>query len=230
MPEAEETASLLRALGHEALVAPLRTVEGVPTPFPALRPDALIATSRNALGHGAPVPAGWLALPMFSVGEKTAEAARAAGYGHVTPAGGDATALQAVITKTCRPGSRLAYLAGEPRGPELETALRAAGFHLETLLRYRMRDLEGLPEAARVALAEGRLDAALHFSAESARAFFKRAQSADLMMAAGRLRHACLSPAVAAAARGAAGQALDVIVAKERSGDDLVAVLHASLI
>lgn len=230
MPEAEETANLLRALGHEALIAPLRAVEGVPTPFPGPRPDAVIATSRNALGHGAPIPAGWLVLPVFCVGEKTAEAARAAGFVHVMPAGGDAVALQVMIAKACLPGSRLAYLAGEPRGPELETALRAAGFALETLLRYRMRDLEGFPEPARGALAAGRLDATLHFSAESARAFFKRAQSAGLMMAACRLRHACLSPAVAAAAREAAGQVLDVIVTKERSSHDLVAALHASLI
>lgn len=230
MPEAEETASLLRALGHEALIAPLRAVEGMPTPFPDPRPDAVIATSRNALGRGVTIPAGWLVLPIFCVGEKTAEAARDAGFAHVMPAGGDAIALQAMITKSCPPGNRLAYLAGEPRGPELETALRAAGFALETLLRYRMRDLEGFPEPARAALAAGQLDATLHFSAESARAFFKRAQSADLMVAACRLRHACLSPAVAAAAREAAGQALDVIVARERSGHNLVAALHASLI
>ena len=45
MPEAEETASQLRALGHEVLIAPLRSVEGVATPFPVQRPDAVIATS-----------------------------------------------------------------------------------------------------------------------------------------------------------------------------------------
>ena len=230
MPEAEETASQLHALGHEVLIAPLRTVEDVPTPFPEPRPDAVIATSRNALRHGGPVPAGWRGLPLFCVGEKTAEAAREAGFSHVTPAGGDAAALQVMIAKACLPRSRLVYLAGEPRGPELETALRVAGFALETLLRYRMRDLDDLPDSARIALAEGRLDAALHFSAESARAFFKRAQSADLMAAACRLRHACLSPAVAAAARAAAGQALHVIIAEERSGRALVAAFHASLI
>lgn len=228
MPEAEETANLLRALGHEALIAPLRRVEGVPTRFPAEPPDALIATSGNALRHGLPIPADWRALRLFCVGEKTAETAREAGFAEVTPAGGDAMALLAVIRKACPPGSRLAYLAGEPRGPELEAALHAAGFALETLLRYRMRDLESFPEAARVALSGGQLDATLHFSAESARAFFKRAQSVTLMGPACRLRHACLSPAVAAAAREAAGQALDVIIAGERSSGSLVAALHAS--
>lgn len=228
MPEAEETANLLRALGHEALIAPLRVVEDVPAPFPPLQPDALIATSRNALGHGATIPAGWLALPLLCVGGKTAESARAAGFVRVEAAGGDAEALQILIAKTCPPGSHLLYLAGEPRGPELETALQTAGFRLETLLRYRMRDLERLPEPVRAALAEGQLDAVLHFSSESARAFFKRAQSADLMLAACGLRHACLSPAVAAAAREAAGCDLVVITAENRSGEDLVGALHAA--
>jgi uroporphyrinogen-III synthase len=228
LPEAEETASQLGALGHEVLIAPLRSVEGVATPFPVQRPDAVIATSRNAIGHGVPIPAEWRALPILCVGEKTAEAARAAGFFRAEAAEGDAVALQAVITKAYPSGSRLAYLAGEPRRPELEVAIRAGGFALDTLLRYRMRDLEGFPEPARAALIEGRLDATLHFSAESARAFFKRAQSVDLMIAACKLRHACLSPAVAAAAREAAGQSLDVIVAQERSSHNLVATLHAS--
>lgn len=226
LPEAEETATLLRELGHEALVAPLRSTEDVPTPFPARQPDALVATSRNALRHGVAIPGGWLALPIYCVGETTAVAARAAGFDRVLTASGDAAALVTLIGKTSAPESRLLYLAGAPRGPQLESTLQAAGFRLETLLRYRMRDLDRLPEVARAALAEDRLDAVLHFSAESARAFFKQAQSAGVMAPARRLRHACLSPAVAAAAREAAGPALDIVVAEARSGQALVEALH----
>lgn len=226
MPEAEETAQALAALGHLAILAPLREAESIATPFPAEKPAALITTSRNALVHGTLFPADWLKLPVFCVGESTADAARTAGFPDIRTAGGDASSLAGKITGDCKAGSRLVYLAGEPRGPELEASLQRGGFEVEALLRYRMHRLAMLPESAARALATHSVEAVLHFSAESARVFFFLAQSAGLLNAASALPQFCMSEAVADAAAAEAGRKLKCIIAPERHGGSLLATLH----
>ena len=226
MPEAEETAESLMALGHMPVLAPLRIVEGIGTPFPAEKPDALIVTSRNALVQGAALPADWLAVPVFCVGRKTAGIAADAGFKDIRIAGGDAVSLASQIIENHPAGSRLLYLAGEPRGPELEANLQCAGVSVVVLLRYRMHRIAALPEAASHALAAQALDAVLHFSAESARAFFFLAQSAGFLGAASAIPQFCLSDAVARAATEQAGGRLTCIIAPKRTGEDLVEAFH----
>jgi uroporphyrinogen-III synthase len=226
MPEAEETASDLRTLGHMPILAPLRTVEHVATTFSAEKPIALIATSRNAITQGTPVPADWLALPVYCVGRRTADAVGKAGFADIRTAGGDAALLGRKIIETCAPGSHLLYLAGEPRGPELETVLQQAGMRIEARLRYRMHRVPTLPEAAATALAAQSVDAILHFSSESARAFFILAQSAGLIEAASAIRQFCLSPAVAEAATRESGRELACFIAPLRFGGSLIEALH----
>lgn len=224
-PEAEETASVLRARGHTVVLAPLRRVVSVNAAFPA-EPRPLVATSANALRAG-PIPASWITGPLYCVGSHTAEAARQAGFQRVINADRDAGALAERILDEMPLGSRLVYLAGEPRGPELESRLSAAGMVVDVLLRYRMVRVAAFPETARRQLTEGTLDTALHFSAESARAFFALADTAGLSIEVRRLRHACLSMAVAEVAQRAAGVPLDLLVAGMPTQDALLATLDS---
>lgn len=226
-PEAEETARALEALAHEVILAPVRITEPAATPFPTNRPDALIATSRNSFAHGGEWPRGWLGLPVYCVGERTAEAARTCGFQMIFPAQGDAASLCQKIATELPRGTRLLYLAGEPRGTGLEDALLAKGFVLEILLRYRMQRIDHLPDAARAALANSACDAVLHFSAESARAFFALAHKADLTTEAAVPLHACLSSAVANAAQEAAGRGLSLMISPKSTEASLVAMLRA---
>lgn len=224
MPEAEETARDLEARGHQVILAPLRVCLPVDQPAPQGLPAALIATSRNAFA-GKALPEEWYRLPLFCVGNRTAEIARAAGFGEVIAASGDAEALAALIVARMPPPASLVYLAGEPRGTTLEMRLAEVGHVMRIWERYRMKRLPTLPDSARGALAEGRCDALLHFSAESARVFFALAAEAGLEAAARRPVHACLSNAVADAARLAAGKPLRIIVAENPSADAMIASL-----
>src|ERR1700737_1816218 len=96
-PDGETTAAGLRARGFEVLLAPMLRFEPV-----AFRDDedatygAVIVTSANALRGIAPHLAGsrLLKLPLFTVGEHTASAARNAGFSNVIPANGGAAALR----------------------------------------------------------------------------------------------------------------------------------------
>src|SRR5580692_10863133 len=89
LPDGETTAVALRARGFEVLLAPMLRFEPV-----AFHDDgdasygAVIVTSANALRavvsrlDGSPL----LKLPLFAVGDHTAEAARAAGFANVISA------------------------------------------------------------------------------------------------------------------------------------------------
>lgn len=232
LPEAEETARDLRALGYEPIVAPLRELVPVSVPWPEVLPDALMATSRHAFTSLLPAAAAWYRLPIHVVGERTGQAAREAGFSDVRVGGGDAAGLARQIISETRVGGRFVYLAGEPRRPELEAVLAKAGLDVMPLLCYRMMALSALPDVARRAIVAGTIDAVLHFSGETAKTFCDLARAAGLASAASHLRHFCLSPAIAAVLRQAFAQTpnLGLIVAEEPTASSLLARLRAEFI
>jgi uroporphyrinogen-III synthase len=80
-PGASATVDKARQRGLEAIAAPLFEVEAVAweTPDPA-QFDALLLTSANAVRHGGDGLKALLGLPVYAVGEATADAARDAGF------------------------------------------------------------------------------------------------------------------------------------------------------
>ena len=229
LPEAEETARDLRALGHEPIVAPLRELMPVLTPWPDVCPDGLIATSRHAFIPPLPLLSDWYSLPIHVVGERTGEAAQAAGFTDIRIGGGDAAALARQIIAVSNAGARLLYLVGEPRRPELETVIAEAGLNVTPLLRYRMAAVRALPDPARAVLVAGKVDAVLHFSGETAKTFCDLTGEAGLRSEAINLLHVCLSPAIAAVLRNAFSETpnLGLIVAEEPNAGSLLAKLQA---
>lgn len=225
-PEAEISAARLRERGHSPIVAPLRVVQPAHVNLPA-QPDALIATSAKAfLGEG--LPESWRDLPIHCVGKQTAEAAVDAGFSQVLAGAGDANALASQIAARATPGATFLWLVGEPHTTALSAKLDALGFRTSVLIRYRMIRVPALPETARRALAEAGCDAVLHFSAESARAFFDLADSAGLLARTRSLQHICLSQAVADAVTAAAGFNLHVAIAEAPDSESLLEALDAA--
>jgi uroporphyrinogen-III synthase len=200
-PDASRTAERLRALGHEAVVSPVLHVDPLPLDHPPHGPfTALAATSANSVRIAAHIPAlaRWRTLPLYAVGEHTADAARDAGFAEAIAAGGDAAALAARLQKTVAAGSRVLHLAGEARAQELGALLTRAGIAVEVAVLYRTRPAEAFETTALEALRSGRLHAALHYSPRSAEAFARLLRAHGLIDEARRVRHYCLSPAVAA--------------------------------
>ena len=84
-PGASETAARAKAIGLEPVVAPLFEIIGVAgPPVEPGRFEAVLLTSANGARHA---PAGLTVLPCFAVGERTAAAARSAGFGEVRKIG-----------------------------------------------------------------------------------------------------------------------------------------------
>lgn len=80
-PGAEASAAAARHAGFDPLVAPLFEIRPLAWGPPKAEDyDALLLTSANALRQGGPALREYHRLPVLAVGEKTAKAARAAGF------------------------------------------------------------------------------------------------------------------------------------------------------
>lgn len=196
LPAGARTAARLRRLGHLPLLAPVLDLAPSHAPPPEGPFDALILTSANAVPSAA--AAGFSGLPAYCVGGRTAAAARAAGFSAVRDADGDAAALAGLVAGALPPGARLLHAAGRERKPEPAATLAAAGFAVTLWTAYAATPLARLPDEAAAALAQGRLDAALHYSRRSAATALGLARAAGRGGDFARLAHLCLSPDVAA--------------------------------
>src|SRR5271169_2082459 len=230
-PDDQTTAACLRARGFEVLLAPMLRFEAL-----AFHEDAdthygaVIVTSANALRgiesqlKGSPM----LKLPLFAVGERTATAARNAGFEHVISAGGDAADLRdcvlaSVKAKVLKKANPLLYLAGADLARDLAGELGERGFTVVTQTTYRMVPLSSLPRETSDAFAANRIEAVLHYSRRSARAFLESVRAAGVEISALSVPQCCISAGVATVVRDAG--ATQVLVAASPDENALFALL-----
>lgn len=198
-PGVARTAVALRTLGHEPIVAPLFEIEILShADLSAGSWTAFLVTSANAVGglagqaHRVEVRD----VPVFTVGDRTAQAVRDAGFTAVSSAGGDVNDLAALVAAHLSSPARLLYLTGEDRSGDLASMLRARGFVVDTVVVYRAVVAETLPAQAAAALTRG-VDGVLHYSRRSAEAYVSTARAAGLLASALKPIHFCLSVQVA---------------------------------
>jgi uroporphyrinogen-III synthase len=234
-PDDEATAASLRARGLAVLKAPMLRFEPVAFQEEAdARYGAVIVTSANALRGLEPHLAGGrlLRLPLFAVGERTASAARAAGFENVIPADGDGAALRDLVlervkTKQLKKASPLLYLAGADLARDLASELGERGFTVATQTTYRMAPVANLPREACDAFAAHGIDAVLHYSRRSARAFLEAARRGGVEISALSVPQCCISEGVAAVVRDAG--ATQVVVAAAPHENALFETLDRAL-
>jgi len=189
-PDNALTAQKLRAMGHEPVLLPLTELAVTDEPLPArAEVTALALTSANAVRALAARGelADLMALPVFTVGDRTAEAARAAGFGRVESAAGTLDDLVALMTRHGVRGTVL-YPAARQRAGELDGVGGVQGAIVATVAVYEMRAVREA-DAARLDPAP---EAALFYSARAA-ALFCRLEGVDRFEGP----CLCLSPRVA---------------------------------
>ncbi len=167
--------------------------------------DAVVMTSANAVRAVGPVFAD---VPVFTVGQRTAQAAREAGFRRIESADGAFADLVALIAQ--RRPARLLYLAGEDRAGDLAGALAPHGIAVETRVVYRAAAVASLPPEVLRALQAGELDGVLHYSRRSAETLLRLAAEAGRLNVVVRLAHYCLSEEVAVPLRGAGAARISV--------------------
>jgi uroporphyrinogen-III synthase len=234
-PDDEATAAGLRARGLKVLLAPMLRFEPVAFHDDAdARYSAVIVTSANALRGIEAHLAGsrLLKLPLFAVGEHTAVAARKAGFNNVIPANGDATGLRdsvlaSVKAKALKKSGTLLYLAGADLARDLAGELGERGFTVVTHTTYRMIPVSSLPREVAEAFAASQIEAVLHYSRRSARAFLEAARAAGVEISALAIPQCCISDAVASIVRDAG--ASHVMVARIPDENALFEALDRAL-
>jgi uroporphyrinogen-III synthase len=202
-PDAARTAQVLRARGHAVLVAPLMRVEAIDAEFGGPWTAVVLTSARAARALSAPRrDSAIFRVPAFTVGERTAEAARAAGFTEVVSADGALRELVRLVAARCAGrGARLLYLAGEDRAGDLAGDLAAHGIAVRTVAVYRAVAADALFPDVSQALSGGRIDAVLHYSARSAATLLRLAEAAGVLNALLSVAHYCLSADVAAPLR-----------------------------
>jgi uroporphyrinogen-III synthase len=200
-PDADRTAATLRARGHAVTLAPVLAFTALDVAIGEGPWAGLLLTSANAVRavRAHPAFAGLRALPAIGVGDRTAAAAREAGFADIASAAGDARDLVAMASSRFA-GQRetLLYLCGEHQAADVGGALAEAGIAVAPVPVYRMVAAEHFPAPAVEALRAGRIEAVLHYSRRSAAAYLACAQHDGIQTPALAPVHYALSAAVAA--------------------------------
>ena len=195
--DGEEIAARLHAMGHEALLAPLLTLEFIDGPEPDFTGvQAILASSANGI-RALVQRSARRDLPVFAVGPQTTEEARNAGFATVKNADGDAKTLaQAAARWTTPDKGALLHVCGEEAPGTLADDLTARSFTVRRAVLYRMAAATDLPAEIQAALPT--LDAVLFFSPRTAKIFVELAHARMPR----QLMALCISPATAAVLEG----------------------------
>lgn len=196
--DAEQIASALKARGIEPVFEPLLAV----SPVPGMTLDlagvqALLVTSRNgvrALADATPRRD----IPVYTVGDATAQTAREHGFQTVESAEGDAEALaRLVIAKLDPKGGALVHAAGQAVAGDLSGRLSDRGFTVRREVLYQASPATELSDPTRGLLVSGALDFALFFSPRTAQTFSSLVTDAGLAETCKKVAAVCLSNAIA---------------------------------
>ncbi len=226
-PGASRTGRRLAAGGFSPLLMPLSRIEPLARDEDAVvqLPDAVVATSANALLHlPAPLAARLSGRPLFAVGEKTGHAARQAGFASVLEGDGDAAELAQRVASRYPAGAQLVYLCGRVRLPDFEEAMRDAGIAVLAVETYDTPSVVPDSKVIVALLGGGPVDAVMLYSRNAALAFATIAGRAEL---SGRFENAqllCLSEKIATALP--ATSAVRHRVAAEPNEDAMFALLE----
>jgi uroporphyrinogen-III synthase len=195
--DAARTAERLAARKHRAVIDPVIEIEALTFEMPGDSFSAIAFTSANAVRVAAADDT-IKKVPVFAVGNRTAEVARECGFENVGAAAGDVNALGEMLAAGLPSGARIVHLAGEDRAGDLPGRLARSGIAVETKVVYRARVSERLALDTAQAFRDGGIDAVLHYSERSAAAFLRLADAAGISDDIRKTRHLCLSSAVAA--------------------------------
>ena len=210
-------------MGFAPQVAPLFKVDPSTDELPpaeGLR--AILVASQHAVP---PLPQSYLGLPLFAVGDATAEVARRHGFLHVSSASGNAEALAALVVRSLAPGGPPVLLAaGRGQGRHLAELLVTTGFAVDRREVYAARPVDVLPEVARAMIGSNRAGWVLLFSRETALCLSRLTQETDLLAGFSTLQLAAISRPVAEAVRGLPWRSIHVAMTPTETA--VLALLH----
>jgi uroporphyrinogen-III synthase len=139
-PGAVATADALAGYGHRPIVIPAAIITPTHARVERDGVQALLMTSAAAARH-AKVHEGLRDLPVYAVGDATAQAAIDAGFTTVISAGGDGAALAVLAADRMKPSDgTLLHLRGSEVAGDVTGMLETCGFQTRFVEVYQTRD------------------------------------------------------------------------------------------
>lgn len=217
-------AAMLKARGHEAVLAPLLSIRLIGESEISMDGvQAILATSANGIRALARRSAR-RDVPVFAVGPQTAGAAETLGYSHVKNAGGDAENLARAAQDWAKPDAgTLLHAAGLQTKGALAKTLGTHGFDVRSAVLYEAVAAEALPHSVVLAMRERKIQAVVHFSPRTARLFRETMIKARAKSACAGLISLCISQVAADALSPLKFR--EIRVAKQPDQDAVLALL-----
>jgi uroporphyrinogen-III synthase len=139
-PGAQVSAEGVAGLGRNPLVIPAAIVSSTDAKVDVSGVQALLMTSAAAARH-LQTSLEVRALPVYAVGDATAQAAREAGFEQVISAGGDGATLAVLAADRMKPATgALLHVRGSEVAGDVTSMLRACGFATHSLEVYHTID------------------------------------------------------------------------------------------
>lgn len=208
-PGLSETMAAVADAGWLPLASPALVVQRYTLRLPKKLPAAILLTSGQAVSAvvAAAQQAKALDIPVYAVGDRTAQRARDAGFTHVKSADGDARALVALLQTHQQPecGSLL-LCSGAGQGVELAAWCRQAGFKVVRRVVYAAKAIQHINAQTCTAIQAAKVAVVLFFSAESAAGWLAALPKAEQNVLAAQARAVVISGRVASVLRAAGWQ------------------------
>ncbi|AKR48873.1 MULTISPECIES: uroporphyrinogen-III synthase [Acetobacter] len=208
-PGLSETMAAVADAGWLPLASPALVVQRYTLRLPKKLPAAILLTSGQAVSAvvAAAQQAKALDIPVYAVGDRTAQRARDAGFTHVKSADGDARALVALLQTHQQPecGSLL-LCSGAGQGVELAAWCRQAGFKVVRRVVYAAKPIQHINAQTCTAIQTAKVAVVLFFSAESAAGWLAALPKAEQNALAAQARAVVISGRVAGVLRAAGWQ------------------------
>lgn len=190
--EAIPLANSLREKGVVPYVFPLFNPHFLSLP-PLETPQGLIITSKNAL-RSLRRRIDFYTLPLYTVGDKTAEFAKSLGFSNVLSAAGDSKDLCHLILQKVSPSKGfLLYPSGEITKGNITEILTEAKFEVRRHIVYTLESRKELPSSLKKALAQGKISYVLFFSPHTTTLFIHLLKKENLEAIAEKMTALCLS-------------------------------------
>ena len=225
--DARQLQKILEDKGIASICEPLLHMQPLDFAAPSVSAqDAIAVTSRHAL-EGVAAHTHTRDVPVFTVGDQTAETARALGFTMVHSAAGRAQDLEVLIAQILPLDTRIHYPRGEEVAYDLEGALTRRGYRVMPIITYRVEEsAEFSPETLQHFTSKD-ITHVLLYSSKTARVFSRLIEQHTLSESVSHIKILCLSDSMIGCLQSKLWKTIEVAAHPDQ--DSLIARLQASL-
>tara|TARA_Y100001970_G_scaffold294364_1_gene451628 strand:- start:47922 stop:48683 length:762 start_codon:yes stop_codon:yes gene_type:complete len=200
--DADHLASAIHTLGANPLIMPMLNInylEGSAPNFVGV--GGILFTSSNgvrALSLRLPSEHSAFSIPIFAVGEATAEKARENGFSNIFVGNGDVKALISCVKSNLSPQTcELVHIAGVDVAGNLSRELGTLGFKIRTEVLYEAEPVKIIDYQLLNKIKSGKVDCILFFSTRTIKTFASLIESVDCSRSMVTIDAVCLSDTIA---------------------------------